>query len=62
MKIEILKDGLRNAETGKDLKKGQKIDVSEERAKKAIKQGSAKAVKQSKKSTQDKVSEKTTKK
>lgn len=62
MKIEIIKEGLRDAKTKKDLKVGQKIDVSEKRGNKAIKQGSAKAVKEATKSTQEKISKKTTKK
>lgn len=57
MKIEILKDGLVNKETRKALKKGDKIEVSEERGKKAIKRGVAKKVvkKTTKKSHQKRV-------
>lgn len=68
MKIEILKENLRDAKTGKDLKKSQTIEVDEKRGQKAVKQGIAKAVdtpkkeNDAKKSTQEKVSKKTTKK
>lgn len=57
MKIEILKDGLVNKETRKPLKTGDKIEVSEERGKKAINRGVAKKVvkKATKKSHQKKV-------
>lgn len=68
MKIEILKENLRDAKTGKDLKKSQTIEVDEKRGQKAVNQGIAKAVdtpkkeNDAKKSTQEKVSKKTTKK
>lgn len=62
MKIEIIKEGKKDAETGKELKVGDKLTVSDERGKKAIANGSAKEVETKKESTQEKVSKKTTKK
>lgn len=52
MKIEILKDGLRDMHSGKAFKVGQKITVDEERAKRAIDRGNAKEVKSTKKKSQ----------
>lgn len=45
MEIEILKDGLWNTDNMTQLKEGDVIDIPEKRAKKAIKNKLAKAVK-----------------
>lgn len=45
MKIKIIKEGLRNAETNKEIKLNSVIDVTEERANKALKRGVAVKVK-----------------
>lgn len=63
MKIEIIKEGKKDAITGKPLKKGDVVEMDESRAKKAIANGNGKEVKEPKKeSTQKKVSKKTIKK
>lgn len=54
MKVEILKDGIKDGQTGKDLKKGQKITFDEARAKRAIDKGIAAEVKSTKKKSQQK--------
>lgn len=54
MKIEILKDGLHNKQTGKKLSKGDQIEVSKERGQAAIDSKKAKELKP-KKSHQKKV-------
>ena len=54
MKIEILKNGLKNSDTGKSLKVGEKITVSDKRGQKAIDRGVAKEVETTNKKSQQK--------
>lgn len=62
MKIKIIKEGLKNGDNMKPLKLNEIIDVSKERAKKAIQLGRAVEVKPKKKSHQKKVEDKLEKK
>jgi hypothetical protein len=61
MKVKFKKQ-VGNAKDGGHFEAGKNYDLSKERASLVIKKGVAEEVKQPKKSTQDKISKKTTKK